>query len=176
MYFEPYSERAGRAVYFALHHAKREKCLSIEPEHLLQGLLQEDPKLFSLVNPSDITLIENIQKDLHRDTDKHTSQAVAEFLPLSKQSKEIIKGANAERRLFKQARTGTDHLLLAILNSGNKRRGWLLRRKGCKSNVSEILTAHGITVEGLVRLMEKEHATPQTRETETKNTKPGEDA
>src|SRR5262245_56039731 len=176
MYFGTFSERARRAVFFGHHFAKQEAYKAIEPKHLLRGLLQEDPQLFALANPHDSDVVEKLRKAVCPDTRPPELQSGRDFLPLSRLSVKIIESANAERGHFKQSETGTDHLLLAILNSGGKRSGWLPSREDSAVSIRNTLAAHGVTAEGIVRLMQSGQTTPQTRESKAGESVPEADA
>ena len=123
MYFDNFSDKAKRAVFFALDFAKREGFQAIEPEHLLRGLLYVEPTLLFLVRPIDAAVVEKVKNDrCHplRPPPKFDGNA----LPLAKDSRKIVGRANLERRRFRQDTTDTSHLLIAMLRLGRKGARW----------------------------------------------------
>lgn len=123
MYFDNFSDQAKRAVFFAHDFARREGSQAIEPEHLLRGLLREEPTLLFLVRPTDSTVVEKIKND-RRHPQMPPAKFAGDALPLAKGSREIVRRASLERRRFKQDATDTSHLLLAMLRSGRKGARW----------------------------------------------------
>ena len=123
MYFDNFSDKAKRAVYFALDFAKREGFQAIEPEHLLRGLLRQEPTLLFLVRPTDSAVVEKIKNDR-----RYPQMPPAKFdgnaLPLAKDSRKIVRRANLERRRFRQDTTDTSHLMIAMLRLGRKGARW----------------------------------------------------
>ena len=45
--FERYTEKARRVIFFARYEASQAGTPTIEPEHLLLGIIREDPELMS---------------------------------------------------------------------------------------------------------------------------------
>lgn len=112
MYFEHFTERAKRTVFFANVIAQQQSALAIEPEHLLSGLLREDAELFLIVIAGDSARLETISGAL---ADGRTDGSVTEredALPLSLSAKDVIRLANDTRAQLRHNTTGTDHLLL----------------------------------------------------------------
>jgi ATP-dependent Clp protease ATP-binding subunit ClpA len=123
VYFDDFSDKAKRAVFFAHEFARREGYQAIELEHLLRGLLREEPTLLFLVRPTDSAVVEKIKSD-RRHPQMPPSKFAGDALPLAKGSREIVRRASLERRRFRQDATDTSHLLIAMLRSGRKGDRW----------------------------------------------------
>src|SRR4051812_11580783 len=92
MYFDAFSVRAKRAVFFAHDFASREDREEIEPEHLVRGLFLEEPSLLLLLRPTDGSSVEKIRSDRGTKPRRFSGNG----LPLSNQSREIVRRANRE--------------------------------------------------------------------------------
>ena len=65
--FERYTEKARRVIFFARYEASMFGSPCIEAEHLLLGLLREDPALASMALPSVVVSISAIRKEVETD-------------------------------------------------------------------------------------------------------------
>jgi hypothetical protein len=161
MYFDTFSKRAKRAVFFAHHYAKKSCSRAIEPEHLLHGLLDEDPELFQLLKPDDNAFIEDLKKQLAVDSQGKRAEPLEGHLPLSKASQQVVRTSNEARQRFNQSLTGTAHLLLAILTERDPRRTWFGLRPSAPL-LHDALQSYGVTADALLPLVQNGHPTPQT--------------
>ena len=127
--FERYTEQARRVIFWARHEAAAAGSEYIEPHHLLLAVLHESPEL---VPDGDAARAEI--GGLFPPGVK-TPRSTSVDLPLSQQSKRILAcGAEeAERLNHRDIRVG--HLLLGILRE--------------PSGAGEIMSAHGVSLEGL---------------------------
>src|SRR6266852_9171079 len=64
--FNSFSPRARRAVFWANSRALQEDASEITAEHILYGVLQEDPQLFALLVPESPQLASQIDRELSR--------------------------------------------------------------------------------------------------------------
>src|SRR5580704_17834768 len=62
--FNSFSQRARRAVFWANSRALQEDASEITAEHILYGVLQEDPELFALLVPENPKLASQIEESL----------------------------------------------------------------------------------------------------------------
>jgi ATP-dependent Clp protease ATP-binding subunit ClpA len=112
--FERYTEQARRALFFSRYEASLLGSMSIEPAHLLLGLLRA---------PTDVTrevLLTAGQSDEIRDELKghiitHAMIPTRVEIPFSESAKRALAAAAEEAIGLSHSWIGTEHLLLAIL-------------------------------------------------------------
>lgn len=111
---ERYTERARRSVFFARYEACQVGSTSIETEHLLLGLVDEDKNLTNrfLRNHSSI---ESIRKEIEGRFTLRESVSTPNYFPLSNECNHILAFAAEESERLKHRHIGTEHLLLGIL-------------------------------------------------------------
>jgi hypothetical protein len=111
--FERYTEKARRVIFFARYEAAQYGTPAIETEHLLLGILREDKSLtFRFLKPPGG--IEAVRARIdERYPDRH-SKSTAIDLPLSEQSKRVLKYAGDEADKLAHRHIGTEHLLLGL--------------------------------------------------------------
>jgi ketosteroid isomerase-like protein len=127
--FERYTERARRVIFFARYEASQYGSSFIESEHVLLGLLREDPALAkSFTEPNTFTT------DIHSEIDQRVIRrkpfSTAIEVPLTPECKEILTLAAEEADEFGQWNVGTEHLLLGILRVENSLAAKLLQARG----------------------------------------------
>jgi len=120
--FERYSQKDRRVVFWARYEASQYGSRSIEPEHLLLGILRERRSLHP--QPSDI------RKDIESHISRGPSFSTLAEVPLSETSKRVLNLASEEAAQLSHERIGIDHILIALLLE--------------QSLASQILRAHGI--------------------------------
>ena len=163
--FEKFTERARRAVYFAWYEAKTRRAWAIEPEHLLLGLLREDPEFFLLLSPDSEDLIGGIRIAV----DGHLSPAdrvrPAKDIPLSPFGKKVVWIAGESSSIMGCGYVGTEHLLLGILKQGLvKKRRWFWFAPPEESASRRILRERGFTSEAVAARIDGGSITRQTSE------------
>lgn len=102
-------------MFRANARALKDGSLEITPEHILYGLLDEDPQLFSIVVPSCPNIVSDITQRLAAHTSAPQSRDEDEPLQLSDPAKEIIRVAAREKERLSHRVVGTQHLLVALL-------------------------------------------------------------
>ena len=113
--FERYSERARRVVFFARYEASQLGGRSIETEHLLLGLLREDPALMKRLLSSDES-VQDLRVEIeeqHRTDQPKASTSVE--MPLSDDTKWALDFASEEADRVLHDRIDSAHLLLGLL-------------------------------------------------------------
>ena len=112
--FERYTERARRVIFFARYEASQFGSRTIETEHLLLGLIREDKNVTNrfLGNTSSI---ESIRKEIEARSEIREKVSVSIDLPMTEQSKNILKYAAEESERMAHRTIGTEHLLLGML-------------------------------------------------------------
>ena len=128
--FERYTERAKRAIYFARHEASQLGGDSIQPEHLLLGLIRElpEPVASRLRLSLDRVRTEVQNRALLRDS---VSSSVG--IPLSPESRRVLDRAREEADRLKHQSIGTEHLLLGILREPASAAAGILARHGVRA-------------------------------------------
>jgi hypothetical protein len=131
--FERYTEKARRCIFFARYEANQYGSPSIEPEHLLLGLLREDKLLSARFVPGSA---ESIRKAIEALSTAHEATSASLDLPLSTPCKRVLAHATEEAERFAHRHIGTEHLLLGIL-----------REPACLA--TQVLTEHGLQIESV---------------------------
>src|SRR5579871_6339384 len=111
--FERYTEKARRVIFFARYEAAQFGSPNIETEHLLLGLLREDKALTN-------RFIGKTSWDIRKEVEGHSTVrekvSTSVDLPLSEDSKRVLKFSAEEADRLNCKHIGTEHLLLAILS------------------------------------------------------------
>jgi hypothetical protein len=111
--FERYTERARRVISFARFEASQFGSPYIETEHLLLGLLREDPNVATLL-PETRSLSE-IRGEIEKHIDPRERISTSVEIPLSAQCKRALYSAAEEANNMGERHVGTEHLLLGLL-------------------------------------------------------------
>jgi ATP-dependent Clp protease ATP-binding subunit ClpA len=158
--FARYSPRARRVIFYSVHYAREAGSGYIEPEHILEGLLLEDPALFHLVLPEKANLVKELKDELATWRGNPTPQTRKKDLPLSPTAKEVVLAAGTEQQRLGHSNIATQHLLLALLTAGRQKPGWF--RKSTELRVQQLLTRHGMTPELTKSKTDEGIVTPST--------------
>jgi ATP-dependent Clp protease ATP-binding subunit ClpC len=113
--FERYTEKARRAVFWARYIASQGGSREIETEHLLLGLLREDPflALRFLGSPSALNAV--WREAGQREVIREKRPDIGDHLPISNEGKNVLVLAVEESNQLSNKHIGTEHLLLGIL-------------------------------------------------------------
>lgn len=131
--FERYDELARRVIFFARLEASRFGSSAIESEHLLLGLLRENPLLRKLVSE------DKVRHRIEAGAPQRQSVSTSVDLPLSEETKRIlIYGAEEADRRDDRLIT-PEHLALGVFREEHCLAAQLLREQGCDR---EKLEAH----------------------------------
>ncbi|MBS6194361.1 MAG: ATP-dependent Clp protease ATP-binding subunit [Clostridiales bacterium] len=140
-----YTEQAKAAVAYAEKTARRCRHNYIGTEHILAGLIHEEQGTAGMVlrefGVSEEKLMELIEKLIAPASDVLTADRRG-YTPRAEQ---VLEGSRREAADFKSARTGTEHLMLAMLKEVDCVGTRLLHTMGVSIQKlqSEILTAMG---------------------------------
>ena len=128
--FERYTEHARRVVFFARYEASQFGIPTIETEHLLLGMLRESHALLTRLIPK----IDNeaIRKQVESHLIPGAYIATSVDLPLSEESKRVLKLAMEEADACGDRHIGVEHLLLGLLREGKSFASELLRTQGAE--------------------------------------------
>lgn len=127
--FERYTEKARRVIFFARHEASELGDLSIEPHHILLGLIREDQQLiarFSTRTPS----LDEIRDRIRASTGPHSKLPDSVDMPLSDQAKRVLMYAADESQQLNHSYLGTEHLLLGLLRAEQTTASEILIERG----------------------------------------------
>jgi hypothetical protein len=114
--FERYTEHARRVIFFARYDASTLGSPYIEPEHLLLGLLREDPLLRSRLQPGGI---EQIRKRIEDSSPIREKVSTSVDLPLSDDSKRVLAYGAQESEALHHKVIDCGHLVLGLLHMEN---------------------------------------------------------
>jgi hypothetical protein len=129
--FERYTERARRVIFFARYEASQYGSPYIETEHLLLGLLREDPGLRGqFLGPT--TVAADIRTEIERQITRRERISTSVEMPLTEECKKVLKMAAEESERLAHRHIGTEHVLVALLRVEGSLAGRLLRERGLK--------------------------------------------
>lgn len=137
--FERYTEKARRTIFFARYEASQLGGPAIEVEHLLLGLLRENPEIIGKLFPAPETAAA-IRAEIERSNTFHEKVSASVDLPLSPMAKRVLMNAAAESEKRHDRHIGPEHLLLGIIREE-------------ASLASQALMRHGLTAEKVITLM-----------------------
>jgi hypothetical protein len=127
--FERYTERARRVIFFARYEASQYGSPYIETEHLLLGLLREDPVLCrDFLGPTSIAT--DIRAEIESQITRRERISTSVEMPLTEECKKVLKLAAEESERLAHRHIGTEHVLIALLRVEGSRAGRLLRERG----------------------------------------------
>src|SRR5215471_7025375 len=129
--FQSLTEKARRVIFFARHEASELRDPTIEPQHILLGLMREDRALvtqFCKVSPP---RLHELRERIRAASTPGKKLPKAVDMILSGQSKQVLKHSAEESHQLNQELIGTEHLLLGLL-------------RAAQSASCQILTEHGI--------------------------------
>lgn len=131
--FERYTERARRVIFFARYEASQYGSPYIETEHLLLGLLREDPALArKFLGQGDIQA--EIRSDIERHITLRERISTSVEVPLTNDCKKVLTLAAEESVKLGQRHVGTEHILLGMLGVERSRAAHLLQVRRLKAS------------------------------------------
>jgi len=129
--FEPYTERARRVIFFARYEASQYGSPYIETEHLLLGLLREDPVLWrEFLGPSSVAA--EIRAEIEKQITRREPISTSVEMPLTEECKKVLKLAAEESERLAHRHIGTEHVLVALLRVEGSLATQLLRKRELK--------------------------------------------
>ncbi len=138
--FERYTERARRVIFFARYEASQFGSPFIETEHLLLGLLREDPVLCKqFLGPSSIAA--GIRTEIERRIKRRKRISTSVEIPLTSECKKVLNLAAEEAERLGHRHVGTEHLLVGTLRVEGSLAARLLRERGLKPEAIRVQLA-----------------------------------
>src|ERR1700752_2106257 len=110
--FERYTEKARRAIFFALYEASQYGSPHIDIEHLLLGLVREDKKLYSWIPKAQPP--ELLRQGMEGWIKKRPLIATSVDLPLSQACKNVLLRGQDEADRLNSKYIGPAHLFLGL--------------------------------------------------------------
>ncbi|HRR27065.1 MAG TPA: ATP-dependent Clp protease ATP-binding subunit, partial [Acidobacteriota bacterium] len=130
--FERYTEKARRVIFFARYEASQLGSRSIEPEHILLGLLREDKALAGRFFSRAQAALESIRKEIEGRVQRREKVSTSVELPLSDPAKRVLAFASDEADRLLCSYIGTEHILLGLLRAEDSLAADILRSRGLK--------------------------------------------
>jgi ATP-dependent Clp protease ATP-binding subunit ClpA len=128
--FERYSVKARRVIFFARYEASHFGAGKIEPEHLLLGMIREAAwRIYELLG-KEVAWTELAELVKARLEPANPQVATSVDIPLSDDSRNVLKAAEDECDALGGGQIGISHLLLGILNQPDGFPALLLRERG----------------------------------------------
>jgi len=131
MMFERFTEGARRVVFYARYEASQYGSRSIEPEHLLLGLMRERASF--LKGRLSLDPVTNLRLEIEPILKTGPRFTASVEVPLSEQATCVLDRARAEADRLSHLHVGTEHILFGILED-----------EECPA--SRVIRAHGLTV------------------------------
>lgn len=130
--FERFTETARRSVFFARYEASQFGSESIEPEHLLLGILRTNETLTMRLLLS-LDKVEALRDQLAKQIPQQSAKIpLSVDLPLSQTCRRVLAYASEECERLNQNHIGAEHLLLG-----------LSREEACLA--AKVMVEHGLT-------------------------------
>lgn len=127
--FERYTERARRVVFFARYEASHYGSPFIETEHILLGLLREDYRTAKHLLP-ELNSVENLRQQIENRITRKECFSTSVEVPLSDESKHVLKFAAGESANWGHRHVGTEHLLIGLLQVPTSLAAAVLKAEG----------------------------------------------
>lgn len=126
-YWQRFTERARRVIYFAQEEARRLGENYVSTEHLLLGLLRESASTAVKVLQQMGVSPDQLRMEVERQTSRGEARAGQETL-LTPRAKRVIDLAYDEARYLNDIYVGTEHLLLGLIREGEGLAGRVLKQ------------------------------------------------
>jgi hypothetical protein len=125
--FERYTEKARRVIFFARYEASEFGAPYIETEHMLLGLMRENPVLLQLM--PDLQP-ESVRKEIVARSPLREKTRTSVDLPLSNECKRVLAYAAEEAELLASQTIGPGHMLLGLMREEGSFAAKILRDAG----------------------------------------------
>ena len=125
--FERFTERARRCIYFARQSAAKYRSQTIETEHILLGIVHEDPDVIWRFLPS--RTAKDIRAEVESRLTKRNESAPIE-IPLSLYCKRILAYGAEEAERLHHRRINLEHIFMGVVREDDGTAGQILRSAG----------------------------------------------
>ena len=124
-----FTEKVRRVLFFARYEASQLGSETIEPEHLLLGLLRED-KILANRFVGSYAVIEQIRKEVEQRSPPKVKISTLIDLPLGEASLRVLDFSGQESNQLGHKHVGTEHVLLGLLREENSLAAEVLTKRG----------------------------------------------
>ena len=129
--FERFTEKARRVIFFARYEASEYGSQYIETEHLLLGLLREDPSLTNRFLGG-VGAKNTIRAEIEKHIPSRERISTSVEVPLTEDSRKVLRLATEEADRLGQRHVGTEHLLLGLLHVEGSLASQILQARSLK--------------------------------------------
>ncbi len=136
--FERYTESARRSLFFARYEASQLGSISIEPEHMLLGLMREGAALTAILPVP----LDGLRQEIEGRIVFREKLSTSVEIPFSAKTKRMLQFAAEEADRLQHDHIGSEHLLLGLLREEH-------------SIAASILATHGVRLSDVRRDVEK---------------------
>jgi methylmalonyl-CoA/ethylmalonyl-CoA epimerase len=127
--FEKYTEAARRTIFYARYEASESGSKSIEPEHILLGMLHEKKEPLPRLLPAEIT-VQSLRERVRASIPEREKIAVSVNLPLAAETKRVLAYAHEESDRLSHWNISNEHLLLGLVREERSLAAKILREHG----------------------------------------------
>jgi len=113
--FERYTEPARRVLFFARYESSQIGTPSIEPSHILLGILREEKGLIRTIFSTQRVTPEQVRKHIERVTVFQEEYPLSVEIPFAQRSKRLLQYAAEEADRLAHHGIGRPHMLLGLL-------------------------------------------------------------
>lgn len=125
--FERYAEQSRRVLAQARHEAAQLGAETVQPEHLLLGLLRVDEMLLALFLSRSAATFEAVRAELNGRAGAR-ARALPEELPFGSDVLRILAEAVAESERLGDSQVAPEHIVFGLLSGGGQVAEWLAER------------------------------------------------
>jgi hypothetical protein len=140
--FERYTEKARRVIFFARYEASQYGSPYIETEHILLGLVREDRALCKRFL-GEASVAGEIRGAIERQITPRQRIPTNVEVPLTVESKQVLRLSAEEAETLGHRYVGTEHLLIGMLRVEGSLAAQILRERGVKPEPVRELIAKG---------------------------------
>jgi ATP-dependent Clp protease ATP-binding subunit ClpC len=130
--FERYTERARRLLFFARFEASQFGSRSIEPEHLLLGLLREPSGVLGSILELREIAADDVRRQVAQRISRREQLPTSIEIPFHADTKRALSCAAQEADRLLHNYIGAEHLLLGVLSVDQSPAALLLAERGLR--------------------------------------------
>jgi ATP-dependent Clp protease ATP-binding subunit ClpC len=130
--FERFTESARRALFFARYEVTKLGATTIEPHHILLGLIRESKGLLGGIFQRANVSPETVRQQIEAKTEFREPIPASQEVPFSPQTLRVLQFATEEADRFQHGYIGTEHLLLGVLREEHAMGASILNAQGLR--------------------------------------------
>src|SRR5688500_1667086 len=144
--FERYTENARRTLFFARYEASHLGSPSIEPHHLLLGVIREGHELTARIFAEAAVSLPELRRQIEQIPPPRRSIFVSVEIPFSADTKRALHAAAEEADRLLHDHVGPEHLLLGLLRVEESGAARLLTEEGLRDRKSTRLNSSHLVI------------------------------